>query len=111
MPLLLRRVLHLRCSIPRARHRLKRGEPFIYVRQRREGHVWLRLVPIRNGKEVVGAMIGMTVLDRRLHRRRERNGRIEVETIHAGSRACLFLSDLRSAVEGVGKRTAPEVPG
>jgi hypothetical protein len=47
--------------------------------------MWLILIPVGDGKEVVGAMIGVSVLDGCANRFGERDRRVEMEAIYGGT--------------------------
>src|SRR5579864_7469613 len=51
-------------------------------RQRRKGHVRLRLIPIRDREVVVRANVGVPVLNGRAERFRKRNRRIQMKSVH-----------------------------
>src|SRR5271154_3654068 len=68
------------------------------------------LVPICDRKKVVGAMIGVAVLDRRSERLGKRNRRIQMEPIH-GRPATRNLSTLHGRSEQrIGERMIAKVP-
>src|SRR5437762_8997196 len=49
------------------------------------------LVPVGDGKEIVGADVGVAVLDGRAQGFRERNGRVEMKTVDRASTASVFF--------------------
>ena len=61
----------------------------------------LALIPIRHRIKIVRAMIRVPVLDRRLHRLRKRDRRIEVESISRRPRAGVLVANHSSHLDTV----------
>src|SRR5260221_1510847 len=59
------------------------------------------LVPVGDGKEIVGADIGVAVLDGGAQGFRERNGRVEMEAVNGRAAASVFFAFDRSAHRAV----------
>jgi hypothetical protein len=66
---------------------LQSGDTLVHVRQGGEGLVGLGLIPVGDGVKIVRAVIGVAVLNARLHGFGKRDGRVQVEPIYAGALA------------------------
>ena len=77
-----------------------RNAGFDWWKGRRSG-VGLGLVPVGDGEEIVGADIGMAVLDGGAERFCEWNGRVEMETVDGASAAGVFFAFDRRAHRAV----------
>src|SRR5580692_8518140 len=97
-------------SIPRTSHRINSGKPLLDRGQSWKSGMRFLLIPIRDRKKVVGAMIGMAVLDRRSERLGERNRRIEMKPIN-GRAASRELGAFHGCSEQrIGERMIAKVP-
>ena len=80
-------------------------------RQGRELRVWFGLVPVGDRVEVVGAVVGVAVLDGDLDRFLEGDGAFGVPAVEAIAAAdALRIDDVGRAVVHVGEGLAVEVP-
>src|SRR5882724_4160270 len=77
-----------------------RNAGFDWWKRGRSG-VGFGLVPVGDGKEIVGADIGVAVLDGGAQGFRERNGRVEMETVDGASAAGVFFAFDRRAHRAV----------
>src|SRR5258708_38219031 len=89
--------MRLPTCIPRAAYRIDFRNTLIQRWQGWEGSVWLRLIPVRDGKEIVGPVIGMPVLNRGAKRLGKSDWRIQVKAIDRRPASRLFISLNRSA--------------
>ena len=85
------------------------GQAIFHRWQRGKRGVRFRLIPIGDGKIIVGANVGVSVLDGGLQRFREGDRRIQVEAIHRTTAARAFLPDNWRAIERIRKRVAAEI--
>jgi hypothetical protein len=92
-----------------AADRVNLGQAIFYRRQLGKRGVWFRLIPIGDGKIIVGANIGVAVFDGGLQRFRERNRRIQVEAVDRTAAAGALLPDDGGAVERIRKPLAAEI--
>ena len=72
--------------------------------------MWLCLVPIGNGVEIVGTMIGVSVLDGGLERPPEGDGSIKMKTVDARSAARQLRAYHRRPVKLIREGLPSEIP-
>src|SRR5258707_14172626 len=89
---------HSPTRIPRSSDWINLRNTLIEGWQCRKGGVRFRLIPVSDGKEIVGPMIGMPVLNRGAKRPGKRDWRIQVKAIDRGAASSLFVSLDRGAV-------------
>src|SRR5271170_794851 len=97
-------------GIPRTSHRIKSGKALLDRGQSWKGGMRFLLVPIRDRKKVVGAMIGMAMLDRRCERLGKRNRRIQMKPIHGRAAARNLGTFHGRSEQRIGERMIAKVP-
>src|SRR5258708_28171606 len=82
---------HSPTRIPRSSDWINLRNTLIEGWQCRKGGVRLCLIPVRDGKEIVGPMIGMPMLNRGAKRFGKNDWRIQVKAIDRGPASRLFV--------------------
>lgn len=60
---------------------IRTRQPFFYRRQRRERLVRLQLIPVRRAGDIVGAVVGVAVLDGNADASAEVDGVLDMEAV------------------------------
>src|SRR5258708_8288836 len=87
------------------------GKTILDARQGRKDFMRLSLIPVGNRVEIVGAVIGVAMLDRGLEGPGEGDGRIEMEAVDRGLAAHTLASLDGCAVASVGESVRTKAPG
>jgi hypothetical protein len=101
--------IHTAC-ISGAAGGIEARQAFFHGRQFGEGGVRLGLIPVGDGVEVVGAVVGVAVFDGGFEGFGEGDGRVEMEAVDAGAAAGCSLPTTGAPYDGVGEGMAAEVP-
>src|SRR5947207_222777 len=101
---------YLLTRIARPTDRVKPRDPLLQRGQRRKRRVRLRLVPVSYGREIVGAMVTMAVLDGRPERFGEGDRRVKVKAVHGGTATRELRSFNRRSIQPIRKRPSRKAP-